>query len=197
MSLETRSLRFRASRVLLPALVTFLCLLLLTPARAGSSTPSMEEVQAAYLYNFAKFIEWPDSSFDRDARSFRIGVVGDEAFAEILESTVQGRTIRDRPLVVENLRVGADPKGYHIVFIGSGAKGDMDRILKELDGTGALTVSDIKRFAGRGGAINFVLQGRNVRFEINPEVLERQGLKASSRLMQVALRVGGGLDEGD
>jgi hypothetical protein len=85
----------------------------------------------------------------------------------------------------------ADVAGAHIVFVSSSERANMDAILKALDRPAMLTVGETDGFAEHGGAINFVVQARKVRFQINPARAEQAGLKMSSQLLRLATLVGG------
>jgi hypothetical protein len=84
-----------------------------------------------------------------------------------------------------------EARGAQIVFVSSAERSNMAAILKALDRPGILTVGDTEGFAMRGGAINFTVQARKVRFEINPAVTEQAGLKVSSQLLKLATLVVG------
>lgn len=149
------------------------------------------KVQAAYLYNFARFIEWPVRAFENDDAPFVIGVLNDEPFADVLTRTVKGKRITGRRVEIRRFRWAktADRvrlNDCHALYIGESRQASMHDVLTSLGHDPVLTVSDIDGFAGKGGMIGFVLKEGRIVFEINVDALEWAGLKASSKLLKLA-----------
>lgn len=147
------------------------------------------QVKAAFLFNFAKFIEWPAKAFSDAGAPLQMGVLGKDPFGDILDSAVQGKTINGRSVVVKRSKDLSDLASCHILFIGPSEK---DRVLQILDYSkisGTLTVSEIAGFAQKGGMIALVKDGDKVRFEINEGAAKRSGLSVSSKLLKLASAV--------
>ncbi len=167
----------------------------LTPApvvRAQEvDTAKVLKVKAAYLYNFAKFVEWPDGAFENGESPFVIGVLGDDPFGRDLDATVKGKTIAKRAVKVRRLRWDdqvdrAQLKDCHILYIGGSEPRRFMEIVAALEDQPVLLVADIAGFAHDGGMIGFVLDGQRIVFEINREAVDRAQLKASARLLKLA-----------
>jgi hypothetical protein len=141
------------------------------------------QVKAAFLYNFAQFVAWPETSFTNADEPFRIGVLGDNPFGKDLVETVRGETIHGRPMTIQESRRAESLTNCQIVFITNAEAGHLDEIFAKLGSRPVLTVSEIPGFAQRGGVINFYREGSKVRFEINPEAAEKNGLKIGSELL--------------
>ena len=154
---------------------------------APSPAPTEYEVKAAFLYNFARFVEWPAEGVR--AEPFVIAVLGHDPFGAVLDETVAGKTVAGRPIQVKRASRVDEVSGAHIVFVSSSENKDLATILKALDRPGVLTVGDMDGFAEQGGAINFTVQSRRVRFEINPSRAEQAHLKMSSQLLKLATLV--------
>jgi hypothetical protein len=155
-------------------------------AAALAAPPTEHEVKAAYLYNFLKFVEWPN---DRGAESrgpFCIAVVGTDPFGPVLDRTVASKEVLGRPVIIRRVGEPKSASGCQVVFIGRLHNAATGSILRALVGTGALTVGDEPGFAQRGGMVNFVLDEDSVGFEINPVAAAREGLTLSPRLLQLA-----------
>lgn len=156
---------------------------------AGDSKPTEYEVKAAFIYNFAKFIEWPDGK-SREARgAINVCVVGKDPFGPAL-AAIEGKTVRDR-----KIRITRDPSLQNatrcdILFVGSSEEERLTRILEALGNSGILTIGDTEGFAQKGVMINFYVENRTVRFEINPKAAVRTGLRISSNLLRIAKIVG-------
>lgn len=161
---------------------------LLSGASMQAQTPiSAQEYQikAAFLYNFAKFVEWPEAMAD-PGKPLVIVVFGKDPFGPILEHTVWGKRINDRPLVVRRTTRPEEVVPCHILFVGSAEKDRLAEILKLVRNSGVLTVSEVENFLELGGAVKFVTEENKVRFAINIKAARRSGLSISSRLLSLA-----------
>lgn len=158
------------------------------PAR-GQSPPTEYEIKAAFLYNFAKFVEWPADAFSDSRAPIVVGIVGEDPFGSVLDGMVFGKTVNGRGLVVRRMSEGAELRSCHILFISSSHQKHLARILESLKGSGVLTVGEVDRFTESGGAIRFVLDENRVRFEINLDATGRARLKLSAKLLALARRV--------
>ena len=167
-------------------LIAFLLLAFAGTMRRAEAA-SEYEVKAAFLYNFAKFVDWPSDAF-KSGSPFVIGVVGDDPFGSDLDTTVSGKTVDNRRIEVRRFRRVGDVQSCHILFVCRSEKSRVDKILERVSGSRTLTVGDMGQFLQRGGMINFIIEDQKVRFEINSNSAERAGLKISSKLLQLARR---------
>lgn len=158
------------------------------PAWAQSS-PSEYEVKAAFLFNFAKFVEWPEDSFADSYSPIVIGILGQDPFSGALDHTIGGKTVNGRALMVKRLAQGQDARACHILFVCSSERKRLSQILASLGGTSVLTVSDMDDFAYAGGIINFVLENSKVKFQVNATAAARARLRISSKLLTLARKV--------
>ena len=152
-----------------------------TPALAQAADEY--HVKALFLYNFAKFVDWPPNM---QAGPICIGVLGDGPVEEALGETVQGKTANGRSFVVKRLRHDEDGEGCHIIFVSDSEKKRLRLILDSLRGCKVLTVGEVEGFAANGGVINLEIVDNKVRFEVNIDAAERAGLKLSSKLLSLA-----------
>jgi hypothetical protein len=158
-------------------------------AMAQETQPTESRVKAAFIYNFAKFIEWPADAFTDKSSPLVIGVLAENnSFAADLQQTVQGKTANNRPLIIKEFRSVAEATNCHILFISASVKKPTSEILSGVRGTNVLTVGETERFTENGGMINFVLEDNKVRFQINDETAKKAGLKISSKLLSLAVR---------
>jgi hypothetical protein len=187
-SFPSRSSR-RMTAVTLRAILS---LFVLMARCAGQDAASTEyQVKAAYLFNFAKFVEWPPSAFRTPNSPLVICVLGSNPFGSDLEGSIAGKTVGGRRLEISHLPRGLDARSCQIVFIASSERGQVREILQQLTGTSALTVADTSGFTDDGGMINFVWEGDRVRFEANVDAAEHAHLRLSARLLTVAKLVVG------
>jgi hypothetical protein len=159
--------------------LTGLCILATSSAWGA---PSEDEVKAAYLYNFARYVTWPDSAFPSADAPIRICVVGDSGFRSVLASTVAEKRVGERPVSAESRGSAGAADDCHILYLGKAGVG----VVSGLSTSSIFTVSDSEGFAAAGGIANFVLVGSKVRFEINTGAVEKAGLQVSSRLLRLA-----------
>jgi hypothetical protein len=159
---------------------------------AGTPDQSVDEyqVKAAFLYNFAKFVQWPSESFQSSNDPIAICVLGQDPFGRSLEDTVAGRGIEGRSLVVRHISSVKQVAGCHVLFISSAENKRSLPMLAEIKTPGVLTIGDSGPSGADGVVINFKLEGGKVRFEINVEAAEREKLRISSRLLSLAHIVG-------
>jgi hypothetical protein len=157
------------------------------PAAVEPARPTAYEVKAAFLYNFAKFVKWPE---DKPLGStFVIAVLGEDPFGEVLDRTFAGKTIQGRKAEVRRIHSVAAPSDVQVLFIGSSERPRLAQILKSLEGGNALTVGEMEGFIERGGMIAFRLRSDVVNFDINLDQVERARLKMSSQLIRLARNV--------
>jgi len=158
------------------------------PAPAQAPKLSQEDVQAAYLYNFAKFVRWPAAN---GRPTLDICIAGRELYVDTLTKIVAGERIDSRPLAVRPIQRPEDETNCDILFIGAFAKERMDSLLAASAGRPVLTVSDIPGFLDHGGMIQFVVQDSRVRFLVDLRPVARNGVSLSSELLKVAVAVSG------
>jgi hypothetical protein len=165
--------------------------------RAQQPKASEFQVKAAYLYNFGRFVQWPDESGTDRTESFEICVLGADPFGQALDSTLAGGTIGGKSVMAKRISKPQDVNSCRILFISSSEESHLKEDLAALDKTRVLTVSDIPRFSERGGMIGFILEGNRVRFDVNLDSAQGAGLTLSSELLRVATNVRKGSHSGD
>ena len=166
----------------------WLCLgLLALPAQAQVSKEY--QIKAAFLYNFAKFVEWPAQSFASTNSPLVIGVVGKSPFGTELEKVVTNRKINGRDILVRQIETLAEAGGVHLLFFSAAEDTRAGQTLEDFHSLGILTVGETEPFSARGGMIAFLLEGDKVRFDINVEAAEQAGLKISVQLQKLAKSV--------
>jgi uncharacterized protein DUF4154 len=159
-------------------------------AGAESPAPTMHQVEAAFLFNFAKFVTWPDDAFERSENSLIIGVLGEDPFGAVLEENVRDKTVLGKKLAVKRFVRIHDAVKSHILFLSASEESHLPQILKGLERATVLTVSDMEQFAERGGMVAFTVEDQKVRFNVNVDAVERAGLKMGSQLLKLAQIVG-------
>ena len=156
------------------------------PGAGAPDPPTDYQVKAAFLYNFAKFVKWPDGALKG---RFVVAVIGDDPFGETLDRAFAGKTVLARPVERRRARDAAEARGAQIVFVGASERARRPAVLAALKTGGALTVGDMDKFAEGGGMIGFRLKDATVRFDVNLREVNQAGLQMSSQLLKLAQRV--------
>lgn len=161
-----------------------------TAVLQAQPTPSEYQVKAAYLLNFAKFVQWPTNAFETTNAPIIIGVLGENPFEGNLESMIQGKAVCGRPLAVKFFASAKDAglKRCQILFVCQSERKRLNDIVTALKGAGVLTVSELESFLGAGGMFNFIMEANKVRFEVNEAAVKQSGLCVSSKLLNLARR---------
>jgi len=146
------------------------------------------QVKAAFLFNFAKFVDWPSRKFTEPDSPLIIGIVGSDPFGALLEEQVQDQRINDRIVVVRHIQSMEELRKCHMIFVCRSEADRLGPILSEVRGDNVLTVGETDKFISHGGMINFVVVDGNVHFQINDSAARHAGLKISSKLANLALR---------
>jgi hypothetical protein len=153
-------------------------------ARAQANAPSEYDVKAAFLYNFARFGEWPSGAFS-DGVTLRLCVIGGDPFGPSLAALV-GKPVGPRKVEVLRLDPGDDARRCQIAFIGGSNLAATIQIARRLERLPVLTVAEVPDFARSGGAVEFFIVDNRVRFAINPDAAQRAGVTLSSQLLRLA-----------
>jgi hypothetical protein len=168
---------------------------MLTPlANKTYAQYSEYEIKAAYIFNFAKFIVWPESSNNTD--TLYLGIFGSDPFGTILEKTLIGRKAQGKEWKIIRSSNLLDLFNCHIIFISEIEKSEMVKIIERTNGLPVLTLGDeLNDFCKLGGIINFTPQFSEQQFEINNESALSKGIKISPKLLLLAKVISNKEDE--
>ena len=160
---------------------------LVAVAQAQSATEY--QVKAAFLFNFAKFVEWPADTFLNADAPLQVCVLGHDPFGSDFEQIVADKTVNGHRIEIVHPEGIPQARACQILFVAPPEKQQMKQILLDLKGANVLTVGDADGFAKAGGIIGFVVDDGRVRFEVNLKAAELAHLKLSARLLTVAKSV--------
>jgi hypothetical protein len=139
------------------------------------------QVKAAFLYNFAKFVDWPPEVFHGPADPISICLLGGNPFGRMLEEAVGGKSVGGRVFTVHQIDKIGQVAGCKVLYIAGSRKRSPEETM-----AGLLTVGEAEGFAASGGVIGFKLDGGKVRLEINVQAAEQRKLRISSKLLSLA-----------
>jgi hypothetical protein len=174
-----------------PGLLAQLALVaLIHPLSMHAQQISESALKAAFLYNFAKFVEWPPQSFASSSAPILLCTYQDSSVGSALQDIVSGKAIADRRLVVSQLRNLDAGRSCQILFVGAAARRNQQSIIAAFRGQSVLLVGDTEDFARDGGAINFIVRDDRLRFVVNLAAVDTSHLKLSSKLLSLAILTG-------
>jgi hypothetical protein len=160
--------------------------MLLTAVTAAAQDVTEPSLKAAFIYNFAKFTEWPAEVIP-NGEPMVLCVLGDAAIGEALEQAVKGRTLAGHNLTVVQAALVLQPlAGCHLLYISSATAGQAAKVVAGLRGAPVLTISDADGFTQQGGIAEFFFDHGQLRFNIHLESARRARLLLSSRLLALA-----------
>ena len=154
---------------------------------ADAQEPVTDEyqVKAAFLYNFAKFVEWPTGTLGRSG-SIAICVLGQNPFGRMLEDTVSGKNVDGKTFVVRRVSDGKTAALCQILFVSSSERTRIEAMLGELRTGHVLTVGESDAFIDEGGIVNLKLDNGKVQIQISINAAEQAGVRISSKLLSLA-----------
>jgi hypothetical protein len=158
------------------------------PRARAAEAYSEDEVKAAYLYRFAGYVEWADESPERP---FDIAVLGAPDVAAQLRRLLPTHKINGRSARVREITGASDLGAAQIIYAGRGRAEFARAMLRTAGARSLLFVTDQEGGLEAGSAVNFITIDRRVRFEVSLVAADRSGIKISSELLGVAVRVQG------
>ena len=175
--------------IVLKILITTLCLLVAQPLCGQSKVPKEYQLKAAFLYNFAKFVQWPDKSFSDTTSPLVIGVLGQNPFGNELEKAVQGRTANGRAIIVRQIQKVDAAHAVQLLFVPASDDSRLTELKEICQTQGILVVGESTNFIKRGGMVAFKVEGDNLRFEVNTSAAAGAELKFSAQLLKLASNI--------
>jgi hypothetical protein len=139
-----------------------------------------------FLLNFTQFITWPEQAFNSEVALFNICILGKNPFGSNLSKLLINEMVNNHPIVLNEFDEIEQVDKCHILYVTDSKEKDLDKLFTFVQGKPILTVSDIKKFAQKGGMVGFFKQKRKIRFYIAPQSMRDVGLVPNSNLLRVA-----------
>jgi hypothetical protein len=172
---------------LLVILLSFSLVTIWLSMRPDQSEEANAKIKAIYIYNFTKYIEWPETY---KQGNFVVGVLGTSApLISELNKMAAAKTVGSQKFEIKNISSAADASNCHIVYILSDNSSQLGDVLSKVKGKSALVVTDKAGMAAKGSAINFVVVDNKQKIELNKSNIEKYKLKVASTLVEMALQV--------
>jgi hypothetical protein len=182
-SMKTQRKRSRA-RFLMALIVVFCASTLL-----AQTTGKEYRIKAAFLFNFAHYVEWPPDAFKDANGPLTYCTIGDDPFEGVLDESLNAKSVGTHPLRVQHLKAPENFQGCQILFIGANEKKRITAILETLKQAPVLVVGESSHFVLQGGTVGFLSEENTIRFEVNLDAAQRARLNISATLLSVAKTV--------
>lgn len=157
---------------------------------AGQDAELPEYVlKAGFLFNFAKYVEWPAEAFEGPQAPIRIGIAGEDPFGNLLERTLKDKVVNGRFFTIERYREAADVKRCHILFVARADKERVAAVLRRAQEPGILTVGEERGFAQAGGVVSILIEEGKPRLEVNLDAAQERKVTINAKLLKVAVLV--------
>lgn len=158
-----------------------------SPSTSSQKVDTNAKIKAVFIYNFTKYIEWPEEYKTGD---FTIGILGEnEALFQELDKMSKVKKVSNQTLSIKNLEDPSNLGNPHILYIPEDSTDQLNKALSSLEGKSTLVITEKPGFAKQGAAINFVVEGSRQKFELNKAKIEQRNLKVGSVLERLAVLV--------
>ncbi|HEV3410561.1 MAG TPA: YfiR family protein [Chthoniobacterales bacterium] len=154
--------------------------------RSRAALPNEYALKSVFLYNFCRFIDWPDAAFSSPNDPIVIGIFGEDPFGPLLDEAVQGEKFHGRSIRIEHYRNPRDAIRCHLLFISGSETPRVGEVLAAVAGRSIVTVGETESFLERGGMIALVADRNRIRLLVNPAPMRAAKLDVSSKLLRVA-----------
>jgi hypothetical protein len=156
----------------------------LTAPALNAQKISEYQVEAAFMFNFTKFVEWPASAFNNSTEPFVVGIVGNDPFGQYLREIIAGEKVMEHNIIIERYRDLSAVGKCHMLFVN--LPGKTAEALNQLKDRSILTISDNENFAENGGMIQFYPENETIRLRTNVNAVKSANLNVSSKLLRIA-----------
>ncbi len=168
------------------ACTVILCLGTAVSAIAEKPSLSEADIKVLFLFNFTKYVEWPEDVFDSPTAPLIIGFTGDRKLADSLRTLAANKTYKGRPIEIFNEVNVETASGCHILFLSEAGSKNTEALLAPLRSPPGLKVGESDDFTRLGGIIRFNRNDDKVRLEIKTAAVETSRLKLGAKLLGVA-----------
>ncbi|MGK7392208.1 MAG: YfiR family protein [Candidatus Cyclobacteriaceae bacterium M2_1C_046] len=144
------------------------------------------ELHSMMIYNFLKYIQWPD---DQSGNDFVITVYGDDEVYNTLNTWYGNKQKLNRKIVVKKAGSVAEIGNPHLIYVGTKASNQFEEVMTKIDPAATLVITDKRGLAEKGSCINFRIINDRLKFELNQEAVSKSNLKISSQLTSMAILI--------
>lgn len=159
---------------------------LLISGSAFSQDRPMHEVHSMMVFNFTKYVQWPDHAVTGE---FIIGVVGNNDIYNTLNGWYGGKPRGSKTYIIKKFNSAAEVTDCHVLYIDKTKSGEFDNVNDKVKGKGTLIITDKSGLGEKGSSINFKLVDNKLKFELNQKAIEASNLKVSGALSSMAILI--------
>ena len=167
-------------------LFSIICFTILMVGNTQAQERPTHEIHAAMVYNFIKYVQWPDEA---EAGEFVVGVIGDDNVFNTLKQWYDGKPKGSKKYVVKKLASSTDANSCHVVYLGKSKNKEFENIKASTLGKSILTVTDGNGLGQKGSCINFKVIDGKLKFELNQTTVTGSNLRVSSQLSSMAILI--------
>ncbi len=160
--------------------------LVMTSSFSFAQERPMHEVYSMMVFNFIKYVQWPD--YDKSGE-FVIGVIGNNDMYNTLNTWYGGKAKGSKTYVIKKFNSAAEVENCHVVFIDKAKSGEFEAVHSKVKGKGTLVVTDRNGLGAKGSCINFKTVDEKLRFELNQAAIDASNLKVSGALSSMAILI--------
>ena len=151
----------------------------------GQERPN-HEIHAAMLYNFIKYVQWPNEG---EAGTFVVGVMGEDDVYNTLKAWYDGKPKRSKKYSIKKITSASEAATCQVVYLGKSKSREFEGIKGNISGKSVLTITDGNGLGEKGSCINFKIVGGKLKFELNQSSVDASSLKISSQLASMAIMI--------
>ncbi|MDN5202063.1 YfiR family protein [Fulvivirgaceae bacterium BMA10] len=179
-----RKKRFETYAVRRVLIVGIVCLLIQNIAKGQDR--DVHRFQKLFIYNFSKFIKWPENYKEGD---FVIGVLGDAPIKKHLDQMASEKKAGAQNFVIKTFKSATEITKCHILYIPSRKSGTLPDCIAKVKNTATLIITEKPGMGKVGSSINFLIVDGKPRFELNRQVIDDSNLRVSSELTKLAILI--------
>jgi YfiR/HmsC-like len=170
----------KMSKVLLVVAVLFVS------GNSFAQERSVQEVYSMMVYNFTKYVQWPDHA---GSGEFVIGVVGNSDIYNTLNGWYGGKARGSKTYVIKRFNSASEVTDCHVLYIDKSKSGEFESANSKVKGKGTLVITDKNGLGEKGSSINFKMVDNKLKFELNQKAIEASNLKVSGALSSMAILI--------
>jgi hypothetical protein len=159
---------------------------LLISSSAFSQDRPVHEVYSMMVFNFTKYVQWPDHAATGE---FVIGVVGNADIYNTLNGWYGGKPRGTKTYIIKRFNSAAEVTDCHVLYIDKSKSADFDAVNDKMKGKGTLVITDKSGLGEKGSGINFKTVDNKLKFELNQKAIETANLKVSGALSSMAILI--------
>lgn len=167
-------------------IVQILFVMLIGVTAVNAQERPTHEIHAAMLYNFIKYVQWPDEGAGGE---FIVGVIGEDNVFNTLKQWYDGKPKGTKKYVIKKLSSSLEASACHVVYVGKSRSKEFENVKNSVTGKSILTITDGNGLAEKGSCINFKIVDGKLRFELNQGVVSSSNLKVSGQLSSMAILI--------